>query len=185
MADAFHQVTIGSQYIGKMVNQFIAEAGIHHALGQCHADRRRNALPERAGGGLNARRMTIFRVTGCSGAKLAKVFNLVQRHIGKTDKIMQRILQHGAVAGRQHEAVAVGPFRRQRVNFQKFCVKNSGNISGPHRQAGVTRIGRLHGVHRKGAYGIGHLLKGHRAGFGNSFCFGVRHSKSLLLVGLS
>ena len=66
--------------------------------------------------------MPIFGVTGSARTELAEVFNLLQGHIGETDQIMQRILQHGTVTGGQDEAVAVGPFRSQRVDFQKFRI---------------------------------------------------------------
>ena len=69
MADAFHQAAVAGDDIGVVVHQRVAEAGIQHPLGQRHADRVRQALAERAGGGLDARRMAIFRMAGRAASR--------------------------------------------------------------------------------------------------------------------
>ncbi len=60
VGDAFHQAAIADQHIGVVIDQFVAEAGIEHPLGQGHADRCRQALTEWSGGGLNPGAVPIF-----------------------------------------------------------------------------------------------------------------------------
>ncbi len=48
------------------------------------------------------------------GAQLAEALQLVERHARRAGEVEQRVEQHRAVAGRQDEAVAVGPARRRR-----------------------------------------------------------------------
>ena len=52
-------------------------------------------------------------------AELAEVLDLLDRHGLVAEQMQQRIEQHRAVAGRQHEAVAVGPVRIGRIEFQE------------------------------------------------------------------
>jgi hypothetical protein len=81
------------------------------ALGDRHADGIGNALAERAGGGLDAGGMTVFRMAGGLRAELAELLQVVDGHVRVAGQIQQRIEQHRAMAGRQHEAVAVRPVR--------------------------------------------------------------------------
>ncbi len=98
--------------IGVVVDELGAEAGRHHAFGERHADGGGDALAERAGRRLDARRVAVFGMAGGADAELAEALQLLDRHVGIADQMMERIEQHRAVAGRQHEAVAVGPVRR-------------------------------------------------------------------------
>ncbi len=54
VADALHQVAVGGDHIGVVVDDVVAEAGRDHALGDRHADGIAEPLAERAGGGLDA-----------------------------------------------------------------------------------------------------------------------------------
>ena len=71
--------------------------------------------PERAGGRLDAARMAALGMAGGAAAELAEALDLVDRHVGIAGQVQQRVEQHRAVPGRQHEAVAVGPVRRRRI----------------------------------------------------------------------
>ncbi len=99
MADAFHEIAVASKNIGPMIDEVIAIAGIQHAFGQGHADRGGDALPERAGGGLDPGQMTIFGMTGAGTAKLAEVLDVLDGGAGIAGEIEQSIEQHRTVAG--------------------------------------------------------------------------------------
>ena len=61
------------------------------------------------------------------------------------------------MAGRQHEAVAVGPIRVRGIEFQEAGEQHGGDIGHAHGHAGMAGIGLLHGIHGERADGIGHL----------------------------
>ena len=90
------------------------------------------------------------------GAELAEIPDLVERHLRVAGEIEQRIEQHRAVAGRQHEAVAVRPFRIGRVVFQELREQDGCDIGCAHRQAGMAGLRLLHGVHGEATDRIGH-----------------------------
>ena len=56
LADAFHQVAVGGEHVGRVIDDVVAELGREMPLGDRHADGIAEALAERAGGGLDARR---------------------------------------------------------------------------------------------------------------------------------
>ncbi len=87
MADAFHQVAVGTQHIGVMIDDILAEFGGEQPLRQCHADRGGDALSERAGRGLDAGGDEILRMAGGPGAELAEILDLVERHVGIAGQI--------------------------------------------------------------------------------------------------
>ncbi len=89
----------------------LAVAGREAALGHRHADRGGEALAERPGGGLDAGRVAVLRVAGGQRAPLPEALDLVHRHGREAGQMQQAVEQHRAVAGREHEAVAVGPVR--------------------------------------------------------------------------
>ena len=109
LADAFHQAAVAGDDVGVVIDEVVAEARGHRALGDRHADRRRQTLAERAGRRLDAQRVAVFGMAGRLRAELAETLDLLDRHVGIADEVMHRVLQHRAMAGRQHEAVAVGP----------------------------------------------------------------------------
>ena len=71
-------------------------------------------------------------------------------------QIKQRVEQHRAVAGREHEAVAVRPFAVGGVVLQELREQHGGDIGGAHRQAGMAGFRLLDGVHREPPDRIGH-----------------------------
>ena len=101
----------------------------------------------------------VWKFSGWPGrqrSQLPEMLELVQRHVGIAGEIQQRIQQHRAVPGREHETVAVGPFRVRRVEFQKLREQHGGDIGGAHRQAGMAGFGLFHGIHGETANRIGH-----------------------------
>ena len=156
LADAFHQVAVGGQHVGEMVDQVAAEACRQMPLGHRHADRGGNALAQRAGGRLHARGDEILRMPRRQRPKLAEALDLVDRHRLVAGQVQQRIEQHRAVAGREHETVAIRPLRVGGVEFQELSEQHGRDVGCAHRQAGMAGFGLLHGVHRQCADRIGH-----------------------------
>ena len=95
-------------------------------------------------------------MTGRQRSQLAEMLDLVERHLGVAGEIEQRVEQHRAVPGRQHEAVAVRPVRVGGVEFQKLREQHGRDVGGAHRQAGMAGFRLLDGVHREPADRIGH-----------------------------
>ncbi len=155
VADPFHQAAVAGDDIGAMVDDRLAETGVGEALGDRHADGCRQPLAERAGRRLDAGRVLILRMPRRHGAELTKVLEVLDLDPGIADEITERIEQHRAVAGRKHEAVAVGPTRIGGVEFQEGAKKHARDIGHAHRHAGMAGLGPVHGVHRQGANGVG------------------------------
>ena len=78
------------------------------------------------------------------------------RHRLVAGEIQQRIEQHRAVAGRQHEAVAVGPVGSLGIEFQEVGEQHGGDVGHAHRQAGMAGIRLLDRIHGQRADGVGH-----------------------------
>ncbi len=160
VADALHQAAVARHAIGEVVDDVVAVAAIEQPLGERHADGIAETLAERPGGRLDAGRMAIFRVARRARAELAEVLELLELHLGIAGEIEQRVEQHRAVAGRQHEAVAVGPIGVRGVELQEAREQHGGDIGHAHGHAGMAGIGLLHGVHGQRPDGIGHVLMG-------------------------
>ena len=76
-------------------------------------------------------------------------------HARIAEQIEQRIEQHRAVAGREHEAVAVRPVRPAGVEFHEALEQHGRDVGHAHRHAGMAGFGLLHRVHRERADGVG------------------------------
>src|SRR3954454_23410968 len=93
-----------------MADEVLTEALREHALAERHADRRRDALAERPGGGLDAGRVAVLGVAGAGGPELAEVLDVVERD-AVPGEVQDRVEEHRRVARREDEAVAGGPVR--------------------------------------------------------------------------
>ena len=153
---AFHEVAVRGEHEGVVIDDLLAELGRQHLLGERHADRGRDALAERARRGLDAVGAEILGVPRRQRIDLAELLDLVQRHLGIAGQMKQRIEQHRAVAGGEHEAVAVGPGRNCGIEFQELREQHRGQVGRAHRQAGMTRFGLLDRVHGEAADRVGH-----------------------------
>ena len=114
LGHALHQAAVAAQHVGVVVDEIIAEGGVHDALAKREADAVGKALAERTGGRLDAGSVAVFRVAGGARAELAEMLDLIDVDIGVTGQIEQRIEQHRSMAGRQDEAVAIRQCGRQR-----------------------------------------------------------------------
>ncbi len=156
VTDALHQVTVRADHPRAVIDQRLAEARRQHPFGQGHADRRCDPLTERAGCGLDSRRLAVFRMPGGGRLELAEVPDVIDAHALEAGEIEQGVEQHGAVTGGQHEAVAVGPVRIGGVELQEARPQHGCDVGHPHRQARMPGIGRLHRINRQRPDGIGH-----------------------------
>src|SRR5262249_5259548 len=102
--DAFHHVAVAAQGVDVVVEDLEAwavAASRHPLAGPRHADAVRAALPERAGRGFDTARPAILRVPGALAVELAETLDFIQRHTGRTERLV--ILADGAHAGQmQH-----------------------------------------------------------------------------------
>ncbi len=122
------------------------ELGTQGTLGQCHAYRVGDALPQRTGGGLNARGITIFRVTRGLRVQLTEVFQISHRQV-VAGQVEERIGQHGTVAIGEDETVTVVPIGIGRVVLEMVVPEDLSDIRHPHGGARMTRLGLLYGIH--------------------------------------
>lgn len=111
-------------------------------------DRVRDTLAERPSRRLNADGHVAFRMARRSTTPLTKRFDVVQRQV-VARQVEERIQEHGAVPGREHEAITVWPARIQRVVSETPGPQDIGHPGCPHRKSGMTRVGVLHGVDRQ------------------------------------
>ena len=82
-------------------------------LGHRHPDAHREALAERPRRRLDARGVAVLRVAGGVAPPLAELLQLVEREVVARE-VEEAVEERRAVAGREHEAVAVGPARGSR-----------------------------------------------------------------------
>ena len=170
--DALHQVAVGDQRVGRVVDDRVprpVEARRQVALGHRHADRVGRALPERAGGGLDARRVAELRVPRRLAAPLPEALQVLARD-PVAEEVQERVEQHAPVPGREHEAVAIGPGGIGRIVAQVPRPEHVRQRRRPHRHPGVPRVRLLDRVDRERAQGVDAeqvdrgLRYGHRRG---------------------
>ena len=128
-------------------------------LGERHADRVGEALPERPRGRLDAGRDADFGMARRLRMQLAEIAQLAHRQV-VAGQVQQRVLQHRAVAVGQHEAVAVGPMRIRGVVAQMAIPQRDRDLRHAHRHAGMPGLrgfDRIHGecADRVGKFGVG------------------------------
>ena len=157
VADALHHVAVGGDHPGAVIHQRAAEPRRQQPLGERHADRGGDALAERAGGGLDRRVLAVFGMAGGGGVELAEALDLLDPHAVVAGEVEQRVQQHRAVAGGQHEPVAVRPARVGGIELVEAGPQRGGDIGHAHRHAGMAGFRRLHRVDRQRADGVGHL----------------------------
>ncbi len=121
VADAFLQIAVAGDHIDLVIDQILAEAGIEMALppAPCPPHWR---CPGPSGP-VVVSMPGAWPYSGWPAVRLptlAETLQLIDRHVRIAGEIEQRIEQHRAMAGRQHETVAVGPVRDAAgSNFRK------------------------------------------------------------------
>ena len=117
MADALHQAAVAGNCISVVAANLNAMFLVLDALRERHADGVREPLAKRSGYCLDANRMAIFGVASGVRTQLAEGLEIFDLHSRIASQIEQRILQHRAVTGREHEAVAIGPIGLRGTKF--------------------------------------------------------------------
>ena len=166
--DPLHEAAVADERVGVVVDDLEARAVEllrEQALGERHADRVREPLPERAGGRLDAGRDAVLRVSRRHRAELAEALQLRERQV-VAGQVEQRVEQHRPVPVREHEPVAVGPLRVRRVVTEVPAPERDRDLGHAHRHAGMSGVCRLHRIHRERADGVRHLALGAGIGFG-------------------
>ena len=79
VADALHQAAVAGDRPRMVVDQRVAVDRVEVTLGDRHADRGRQPLTQRAGGGLDTLELEVLGVTGAGGPKLAEGLDVVDR----------------------------------------------------------------------------------------------------------
>ena len=158
LADAFHQVAVGGEHVGIVIDDVAAELRRKMPLGDRHADGVGKPLAERSGRRFDAGRVAVFGMAGRERAELPEALDLLDRHLLVAEQIKERVEQHRAVAGREHEAVAVGPGRIGRIEFQETREQHGRDIGRAHRQARMSGFRLLDRIHRQRADGVGHAV---------------------------
>lgn len=156
VADALLQVAVRGDHPGAVIHQALAEARRQVPLGDRHADRRGDALAERARGGLDPRMLAELGMAGGGGVQLAEAPELLDPHARMPGQVQQGVEQHRAVPSAEHEAVAVRPARIGGVVFQELREQHRGDIRHAHRHAGMARLRRLDRIDGQRADGVGH-----------------------------
>ncbi len=158
LAQAFHEAAVTRHAIGVVADDLIAVSAIEQPLGESHADRVAEPLAEGAGRGLDAGGVAVFGMARRAGAELAEPLQLVQLHLRVAGEIEQCVEQHRAVAGGEHETVAVGPVGVGGIEFEEAREQHGSDVGHAHGHAGMAGIGLLHRVHGERSDGVGHVL---------------------------
>jgi hypothetical protein len=126
------------------------EARVGHARGEREADRVAEALTERTRRGLDARREAVLGMARCAAVQLTEASQLVERQV-VTGQVQQRVEEHRAVPGREHEAIATRPVRIGRIETHEPRPQDVAHVGHAERQTRVSRVRLIDGVHREEA----------------------------------
>jgi hypothetical protein len=96
-------------------------------------------------------------MSGGRGVELAEALYLLDPHAVMAGEVEQRIQQHGAMAGGQHEPVAIRPAWVGGIELVEAAPERGRHVGHAHRHAGMAGFRRFHRVDRQRADGVGHL----------------------------
>ena len=122
------------------------------------ANRIAHALTQRTRGRLDTRRLSKLRMTRRHGMQLTEIFQIVARN-SVAGKVQPTVEEHRTVTGGKNEAVAVEPLRRIRAVAQGLTEKHRTDLRTTKRQAEVTGIAGVHGIHGKSTGFVGGFEK--------------------------
>ncbi len=129
-----------------------------HLAAEREADGVADALAERAGGAFDARGFMKLRMPRRDAVKLAEIRDLLDGQIVARE-VEPAIEEHGAVARREDEAVAVEPARVRRVALERLAEEHRAHFRRAERQAEVAGVAFVHGVHGETAGLVGGFLE--------------------------
>ncbi len=154
--DAFHHAAVTEEHPGAVIDDVMAgtvELRGQQLLGQRHAHGISDALPERAGSGLDAELRVVLGMSRGVRTQLPEVLQVIDGQ-RITREMQQRIQQHRCMPVRQHEAIAIRPLRIVRVVLQVMPPQHFCYVGHAHRGTGVAGVGLLDGIHGQGPDGI-------------------------------
>ena len=156
LGHTLHQVAVGADAEHAVVDDLVAGTVVarsEHALGERETDHVADALAERSGRNLDARRVAELRVAWRERAPLAELLEVLKRDVVARE-VQRGVLEHAGVARREDEAVTTGPVRLLRVVLHVLVEVEIRDRRQRHRGARMTRIRLLHAIHREGADGV-------------------------------
>ena len=146
MADALHEAAVTGDHEGVMVHRLGSEVSAQATLGDRHADRVGESLPERAGGHLDTGGVVHLGVARRGRAPLAELLDVVELEaVAGQEK--HRVLQDRGVTVREDEPVAVDPVRIGGGVPHDPAVQHVGERSERHRRALVAALRVERGIH--------------------------------------
>ncbi|CNV47090.1 Uncharacterised protein [Mycobacterium tuberculosis] len=147
----FFDVTVGGDDIDVVVEGAGARFGVRVeqaalvARGHRHPDRRRQSLPQRAGGDLNAGGVAELRVSGGLGSPGAQRLNVGQFQ-AEAAEVELDVEGQAAVPGRQNEPIAAQPVCVAGIVTHCPLKQRVGQRSQAHRRSRMTVADLLDGI---------------------------------------
>ena len=108
-----------------------------------------NTLPQRTGGDFNSGCLKVLGMSRGLASPLPEALQILFLDTVVSSEMEQSVLQHTAVASRQHEAVTVEPVRILGVIPHDLVIQNMPHRSTPHRQTRMTGVGLLDSINRQ------------------------------------
>ena len=150
VADALHEAAVAGNRPRVVVDEAGTEALAQHPLGDGHPHGVGEALAERSGGHLDARRVARLGMARGPRSERAERHEVVELEAVAAE-VEHRVLEDRGVAVGEHEAVAVGPLRVSRVMAHDPAVQHVGERSEGHGRPLVAAVGVERGIHRQAA----------------------------------
>ncbi len=144
--DAFHQVPVGAEAEGAMIDELLAESCPEMHLGDRHADTGGETLTEGAGRHLDPQTVVDLGVPRGVTAPLTEAPKVVETQREPTE-VEHRVEQHRAMTVGENEAVTVRPVGAVGVHLEESAPQRDRDVGHAHRHTGVTTVRLLHRVH--------------------------------------
>ena len=154
--DPLHEVAVGADRPGAVVDDLVSGPVVamgQPALRQRHPDGVGDTLSEGSGRGLHAGGVPVLGVARCPAAPLPKLADVVQREV-IAGQVEEAVDEHGGVAGRENEAVAVDPAGVARIVPQVPGPEDVSDRCEGHGRAGWPELALLDRVHREDLDGV-------------------------------
>ena len=159
--DAFLHATVTGEGDDMVVEDRMlggVEAGLGHFAGEGETDGVGDTLDERASRALDAGRLMKLRVAGSLGVQLAEVLHLIDREVVAA-KVQPAVQEHRAVAGGEHEAVAVEPAGLGGIVREGVAVKGRADLGRAEREAQMPGRALVDGINGEATGLVGGLGK--------------------------
>ena len=150
--DALHEVAVGGDHVGAVVDDLVARAGCSAGPGTSRPSpcRPRSRFPGRAGR-WSSRRPGVRKCSGWPGVSDSHWRKRLSSSMARLKPVRWSVVywRMQAWPGGEDEAVAVLPVRVRRVDPHRLPVEDVGERRERHRRAWMARVGLLDRVHRQ------------------------------------